>query len=41
MVADHVDLYTELTEQPTKVRKPASRRIWRSSSKLEIPYAKL
>ena len=41
MVADHVDLYTELIERPAKVRKTALRRIWRSSSKLELPYAKL
>jgi glycosyltransferase involved in cell wall biosynthesis len=37
MVADHVDLYTELIERPAKVRKTALRRIWRSSSKLEVP----
>ena len=33
--------YTELIERPAKVRKTALRRIWRSSSKLELPYAKL
>ena len=35
MVADHVDLYTEIIERTPKVRKTALRRIWRSSSKLE------
>jgi glycosyltransferase involved in cell wall biosynthesis len=37
MVADHVDLYSELIGQQAKVRKTALRRIWRSSSKLEVP----
>ena len=37
MVADHVDLYTALIGQAAKVRKTALRRIWRSSSKLEVP----
>jgi glycosyltransferase involved in cell wall biosynthesis len=38
MVADHVDLYTEVIERPARVRKTALRRIWRSSPKLEVPY---
>jgi glycosyltransferase involved in cell wall biosynthesis len=37
MVADHVDLYTELIERAPKVRKTAFRWIRRSSSTLEVP----
>src|SRR5215203_5907092 len=40
MVADHVDLYTELIERAPKVRKTAFRWIRRSSSTLEVPTRK-